>query len=175
MTLIVLITLALILVLGLWRSTIKSRRLSLLTWNELAGKLQPVHRDGIRRLALEHLEPAVADAGRRPDEIWEMVGGIDGLTRMRENADVLIALASYAQRWSNDESVLVAERMRRDGLALRRAVVGLGIGVTCGYGGARASAYVHEAATSYWLMRERLLALYKISHGGIHPILEDAL
>jgi hypothetical protein len=53
---------------------------------------------------------------------------------MRANSDVLIALATYAQRWNLDEGLVVAERMRRDGMALRRAVVGIGLGMTCGYG-----------------------------------------
>ena len=87
---------------------------------------------------------------------------------MRANSDVLVALATYAQRW-NLEGLVVAERMRRDGLALRRAVVGIGLGMTCGYGKRRVSSYVHEAASAYYLMRLRLLALYETSHAARYP------
>lgn len=34
---------------------------------------------------------------------------------------------------------------------------------------------VQEAASAYWLMRERLLALYQTSHAGRYPRLVDAL
>ncbi len=168
-------TFALFLLFGLWRATIQSRQLSQPTWQEIAARLQPVSKDGIRALALDYLEPAVAISDRSYEEIWDMVGGVEGLKRMKENAEVLIALASYAQRWNHDESVIVAERMRRDGQALRRAVVGFGFAITCGYGRARVLAYVHEAASSYHLMRERLLALYQHSHAGLYPALQDSV
>ena len=166
---------ALFLLFGLWRTTVRTRELSLPTWQELAARLQPVPREAIRELAMEHLEPGTAGFARGHIETWDMLGGVEGLKRMKENADVLIALASYAQRWNRDESVIVAERMRRDCQTLRRAVVGMGIGLTLGYGQARVLAYVHEAASSYHLMRERLLALYKSSHAGIYPALVDSV
>ena len=168
-------TFALFLLFGLWRASIRSRQLSLPTWHEIVGRLQPVSKDGIRALAMDHLEPAVATSSRSHEEIWNMIGGVEGLKRMKENAEVLIALASYAQCWNHDESVIVAERMRRDGQALRRAVIGLGLGMTCGYGRARVLAYVLEAASSYHLMRERLLALYKNNHAGIYPTLLESV
>ena len=94
---------------------------------------------------------------------------------MRANADVLIALAAHAQEWSPEEGVIVAERMRRDGLALRRAVVGLGLGMTCGYGKGRAASYISEAASAYYLMRLRLLALYQTTHAARYPSLAAVL
>jgi hypothetical protein len=43
-----------------------------------------------------------------------MIGGLKGIQR-KNNADVLIAFAVFAERWNFHEGVIVAERMRRDG------------------------------------------------------------
>ncbi len=95
---------------------------------------------------------------------------------MQANADVLIALAAFAQQWNFHESVIVAERMRRDGLALRRAASKLYFGLLLGsYGRRRGPFCVQEIASSYYLMRQRFLALYETSHAGRHSRLSNAL
>jgi hypothetical protein len=35
--------------------------------------------------------------------------------------------------------------------------------------------YIHEASAAYYLMRQRLLALYETSHAGLLPRLSAAL
>jgi hypothetical protein len=35
--------------------------------------------------------------------------------------------------------------------------------------------YLHEAASSYYLMRQRLLALYQTNHAGLYPRLVEVL
>jgi len=163
------------LAIGLVRTQVSARRLGELSWEDLLTKLEPVETDGITAVAVEYLNPGNFHLGIKPDDIWNMIGRAEGLSRMRANSDVLIALATYAQRWNRDEGLVVAERMRRDGMALRRAVVGIGLGMTCGYGKQRVSSYVHEAASAYYLMRLRLLALYETSHAGRYPSLAAAL
>ena len=147
------------------------RHVSLRSWNELVAELQPVKTDGITTLALDHLDPEEPLKKRDPDEIWHLVGGVAGLTRMKENSNIFIALASYAQRSSPEHGTMIAARMRRDDLALRRAVLGLAVGKTFGYGKARVSLYVHEAASAYYLMRKRLLALYRATEPALCPVL----
>jgi hypothetical protein len=164
-----------LLALGLLRTHVSARRLGEMSWEDLLTKLEPVETDGIIAVAVEHLNPGNSHLGIKPDDIWNTIGGAEGLSRMRANSDVLIALATYAQRWNPDEGLVAAERMRRDGLALRRAVVGIGLAMTCGYGKRRVSSYVHEAASSYYLMRLRLLALYQTSHSARYPSLAAAL
>jgi hypothetical protein len=163
------------LALGIVRTQLSAGRLAEINWEALLSKLKPVEIDAITAVAVEHLNPGGSEAGMNPDEIWNLIGRAEGLSRMRANSDVLIALATYAQQWNYDEGLAVAERMRRDGMALRRAVVGIGLGMTCGYGKARVPSYVHEATSAYYLMRLRLLALYKTSHAGRYPTLANAL
>jgi hypothetical protein len=165
----------LFLAIGLIKTQVSATRLGELSWDNLLTKLEPVETEGITAVAIEYLNPGNLHLGTKPEDIWNMIGRAEGLSRMRANADVLIALATYAQRWNPDEGVVVAERMRRDGMALRRAVVGIGLGMTCGYGKQRVSSYVHEAASAYYLMRLRLLALYETSHAARYPSLAAAL
>jgi hypothetical protein len=161
--------------LGLFRNHVSATQLASLNWEDLISRLEPVESEGIAAMAVEHLHPGTSQLGTETDDMWKMIGGAKGLARMRANADVLIALAALAQEWSPEEGVIVAERMRRDGLALRRAVVGIGLGMTCGYGKRRAASYIHEAASAYYLMRLRLLALYEASHAARYPSLAAAL
>jgi len=158
-----------------FRSYNKAARLSRSSWEDLVAMIEPVETDGITAVALEYLNPTRFQLGMEPNDIWQKVGGIEGLTRMRANADVLIALAAYTQRWNFDEGTIVAERMRHDGLALRRAARRITVGLVFGYGSVRGPFYVHEAASSYYLMRQRLLALYETSHAGRYPQLAAAL
>ena len=160
---------------GLVRTQVSARCLGELSWEDLLTKLEPVKTDGITTVAVEYLNPGNFHLGIKPDDSWNMIGRAEGLSRMRANSDVLIALATYAQRWNLDEGLVVAEQMRRDGMALRRAVVGIGLGMTCGYGKRRLSSYVHEAASAYYLMRLRLLALYETSHAARYLSLAAAL
>jgi hypothetical protein len=163
------------LALGLVRTQLSARRLAEMNWEALLSQLKPVDIDAITAVAVEHLNPGSSEAEMKPDHIWNLIGRAEGLSRMRANSDVLISLATYAQQRNHKEGLAVAERMRRDGMALRRAVVGIGLGMTCGYGEARVPSYVHEATSAYYLMRLRLLALYRVSHSALYSNLANAL
>lgn len=154
-----------------FRTHKKTNSLSRLSWEDLVAKLQPVPVEGITTVALDFLHPTKGQIGIETGQLWTMVGGKDGLRKMRENAEVLVALAGYAQRWNFEESVIVAERMRRDALALRRATFRLSLLFAVGYGRVRGPFNLQEAAGAYHLMRQRLLALYETSHMGRYPLL----
>jgi hypothetical protein len=157
------------------RTYLKRVRLSRLSWDDLIGRLEPVSGSGISTIALDYLQPSKGQARIETSELWTMIGGADGLRRLDANAEILIALAGYAQRWNLDESVIVAERMRRDGVALRRATFRLSLGLTLNLGKASGPFYLQEAAGAYYLMRQRLLALYETSHVGRYPRLAEVL
>ncbi len=150
-------------------------RRSRLDWDTLIARLQPVPAAGITRIALEYLQPAHSQTATEPEEIWRTIGGAEGLARMRNNAEVLLALASFAQHWNHPESIIVAERMRRDGLALRRAAWRITLTAQFGIGRLSGPFYLHEAASAYYLMRQRLLVLYQTSHTSRYPQLAAAV
>ncbi len=165
---------ALFTVVWLRHAVARSRKISLPSWGQLARELQPVPKEAIRTLAEEYLHPTNMSS-RTNEEVWDMLGGAEGLDRMTENAKILIALASYAQRWNNEEGAAIAERMRHDAQVLRRAVFNISVAGWSGYGRKRLLAYATEAAVSYQFMRERLLMLYKNNHSGIYPVLVDSI
>ena len=154
-------------------SRVRAHRISKCTWDQLVARIQPVGSEGVTVVALDHLAPAKNQLRIEPEEMWNLLGGLEGLKRMQENATVLIALAAYAERWNYCESVIVAERMRRDALAVRRAVRAIRrsshLRPWLTIANVRLPFLLHDAAGSYYLMRQRLLALYETSHAGRYP------
>jgi hypothetical protein len=157
-----------------WRNRRLRRTFSGMTWNELAQALQPLNMEGIDLIANRHLRPEeITVIATDAEADFEMIGRIDGLDKMCDNANIMIELAAFAQDWS-EEAVTTTELMRRDALSLKRAAVSCGISQWTGYGKKRVAAYVAEAASAYYLMRRRLLTLYEHTHSGRYPILIEA-
>ena len=153
----------------------KDKRLAATGWDQLVARLEPVPVDVISKVALDYLEPRKGQVSIQTNEMLFLLGGNEGVRRMQANADVLIALAGFAQQWNFPETAIVVERMQRDGLALRRSSRDLYLGLLLGYGGSKGPFCVQEIAASYYLMRQRLLALYETSHTGGYPRLAVAL
>ncbi len=161
------------------RSQRSTLRLSKRSWNELVANLQFVDFRGVSLVARDYLDPRKGQIDLEPEEIWTLLGGDEGLRTMLLNANRLIALAAFARQWNLEESVVVAERMRRDGLRLRRAVrrvqIGMWSQIFTGRHWVEVPFQLQEAASAYYLMRQRLLALYESSHIGLHPQLAKVL
>jgi hypothetical protein len=168
---------------GLAGAAIADRRLShkmaQLDWKELVAGLYRLDMVELSAVAMDYLTPRRGQIDLEPNEIWEFLGGYDGLKRMRENAEIMLALAAYAQRWNFAEAVIVTERMRLDAAALRRAIrrVELGIIPAKLLKHFRLTLPLHaqEASSAYYLMRLRLLSLYETSHAGRYSALAAAL
>jgi len=130
-------------------------------------------------VAIDYLTPHRGQIDMEPKQIWESLGGFEGLKRMRQNAEIMLALAAYAQQWNFEEAVIVTERMRMDAASLRRAVRRVELGMLPGQLLPRFSITLplnaQEASSSYYLMRQRLLALYETSHVCRYPALAAAL
>ena len=157
------------------RTRLKARRLSRLSWEDLLVRIEPVPMDAISEIASDYLHPRKGQLQLDAARLWPMIGEAEGLRKMYTNAQVLIALAGYAQRWNRTESLIVAERMRRDAVTLRRAALRLSLGLVFGYDRLRGPFCIQEAASAYYLMRARVLALYETSHAGRLPKLVAAL
>jgi len=156
-----------------------SRKIALLDWNDLVAALYRLDMVELSAVAMDYLAPHRGQIDLEPKEIWESLGGYEGLKRMRENAEIMLALAAYAQRWNFEEAVIVTERMRLDAASLRRAIrrVELGMIPTSLLRHFRLTLPLHaqEASSAYYLMRQRLLALYETSHVSRYPMLAAAL
>ena len=152
----------------------RARKLVIAEWQTIVAQLQPVPFKDLERVALDHLQPSGNQLRLETDEIWELVGGWDGLRRMRQNADLLIQLAAYIQIWNRNEAIIVAERIRLDSLTLKRALFRIALQRLPVYR-LRAPFYVHQAASAYYLMTRRLLALYQTNQYLLYPRLAEVL
>ncbi len=156
-----------------------SIRLDGRAWDQLVAAVEPVDLLGLDCVARDYLEPQRGQISMEPDVIWHLLGGDLGLRRMRANADLLLLIAAHATQWNEEEGVIVAERMRRDALRLRSAVRQVQLGMlsqtVTGRHWISVPFQLQEAASAYYLMRQRLLALYETSHIALLPQLAQAI
>jgi hypothetical protein len=145
------------------------------SWESLVAQIQQVDRKGIELVALDLLQPQENQVQLGFTEMWKLLGGLEGLERMRANASILIALAAYVQQWNQPEAIVVAERMRRDALQLKKAVFHVRLGLLLRRHPIGQPFYVHDAAAAYYLMTRRLLTLYQTNHVGLLPQLSEVL
>ncbi|MGD0830421.1 MAG: hypothetical protein ABR907_05715 [Terracidiphilus sp.] len=159
-----------------WRSLLKQRQRE---WHELVASLQQVDFVGVSTVATDYLSPHRGQIDLEPDKIWECLGGYEGLRKMRQNADIMLALAAWAQQWNFEEAVIVTERMRHDAALLRRAVRRVEFGMIPVQMLQRfrftLPLHAQEASSAYYLMRQRLLSLYETSHVSRYPALAASL
>ncbi len=150
-------------------------RLQSVTWDDLLSRMEPMHARGLEIVALDNLQPKANQLQLEPEHLWGLIGGTEGLKRMRKNADLLIALAAHVQRWNFEEGVIVTERMRHDAVQLKRAIFRIRLDMMIRRSQLRVPFYIHQAASSYYLMTRRLLALYETSHAGLLPRLAETM
>ncbi len=177
--LILLLVIASGLIVAVVRAQLHKVKLSDESWKSLVGKLQKIDNDGVNAVAHDFLNPREGMFVLQPEQIWNAVGGYPGLAKMRDNAEIMIALAAFVREIDFNSSVIVGERMRRDAVLLRKCVRRLELAqarhVMFGKVNVGAIFDIQQAAASYYLMRERLFALYKISLDGMYPALSQAL
>jgi hypothetical protein len=138
------------------------------TWEDIVARIQPVPAEGIAAIALDHRRGS-SKLRLMPDEMWQMVGGMDGLRRMKQNADAMIALAAYAERRNDHKNMIIAERVRQDGLIVRRAVRSIRVARVMHVGAGVIPERLQQAAHSYELMKQRMPALCSLSMPGYLP------
>lgn len=161
------------------KSQLTALRVDRHSWQDLVSQIRRIEFERVSSVARDYLDPREGQISLEPTEMWLMLGGREGLRRMRENARLMLLLAAHTQRWNFDEGVIVTERMRRDALHLRRAVRRIELALAFHRILHRSSTFIpfhlHEAASAYYLMRQRLLALYQTSHAGLYPQLAEVL
>jgi hypothetical protein len=156
-----------------------SRKSAQLSWHDLVASLQRLDMAEVSAVAIDYLTPRRGQIDMDTQHIWKSLGGYEGLKKMRQNAEIMLALAAYAQQWNFEEAVIVTERMRMDAVSLRRAVRNVELGLLPAQLLPRfcltLPLHAQEASSAYYLMRQRLLALYETSHICRYPALAAAL
>jgi hypothetical protein len=154
-----------------WRRRVQQNT----TWNALLARLEPLNFADLEQIAKAYLEPRGNQLELQPQAMWRLLGGADGLPRLRRNAEVMLDLAIFVQRWNFEDATVVAEIMRRDAARLQKAITQIEMAMLLRRQSVRIPFYIHEASAAYYLMRQRLLALYETSHVGLLPRLTEAL
>jgi hypothetical protein len=172
---ILLLTFVVLLAGGLVWLQVSAHRAAARSWEELVSQLQHIPPRGLEIVALDYMEPKPNQLKLEPEHLWALIGGLEGLRAMRRNANLLIALAAYVQRWNFDEGVIVTERMRQDAIQLKRALFHIRMERVLRRTPLRTPFYLQQAASAYYLMTRRLLALYATSHAGLLPALRAAI
>lgn len=164
-----------------WRVFRTRERKEETSWNELIAKLLPVSRTGIHEVAAAFLEPTGEEMDSRrserhlePRDVWDFIGGIEGLKTMRHNAEVFIDLASYVSRW-NPEAFVVAEQLRLDAHDIKNALAQVERAQRKGKLAYSFSVQASRAAAAYYLMTQRVCALYEISNAGLLAQLREVI
>ena len=140
----------------------------------MLASVEAVNLEGIRCVADLFLSPTKHQLGIEPPVMWQMLGGLEGLSRMRANAKAMLALCIYAERWGQ-EGELIAQLIRTDALYLSKAVRRIEWYVWLGIGRNRSHFALLEAAGYYHLIQRRLLGLYENNHVGRLPALQECL
>jgi hypothetical protein len=154
---------AVVLVIGI-RYALRLRASTKTEWEALLKSLTTIDRDGVDTVALD----AIESSGKRrtdqlardlePDQIWKLLGGLDGVKRMESNSRVLVEMAAYLQR-SHPEAAAVAEELRLHANELELHVSRLRMADEQGSLEFHIPTYAQNAAIAYYLMEQRLQAL----------------
>ncbi len=157
----------------------------------LVERLVPVKRSVLARIAEPYLHPCAQDLDPRfrnerlePAEIMDLLGGMARIRALRENAALLVEAAYYvvslselaANGYQNSkEAKDTVEQLGMQKRELTRWVWQLEFWRFLPTRGPWNAFYAERIVTLYYLMAERLLALYKVGHAGLVPDLERAL
>ena len=143
-------------------------------WEDIVATLEEVNLRGIRDIADMFLNPTRDQLRLEPPTMWKMLGGLNGLQQMSRNADAMLELCIYAERW-DFQGPVISEMIRLDAVNLNKAVRRLELSMVYGFGKIRSHFAVMEAAAHYDLIRRRLLGQYEKTHMGRLPILRQRL
>lgn len=158
----------------------RSRRTSQVSFENLFAQLKWIDRNSIAQVALDLVDPSgrpkvdEAAATMEPSQMWDLIGGLDGLETMERNSEVIIALAFYVQRWY-PAALPIAERLRLDARELKWHVARLRGAAQKGNLQISFPFYAQRAVATYYLMTRRVLDLYEAANFSTLADLQRAL
>ena len=158
-------------------SYLRARRLATQSWEGLFGRLIIVDRYKLKRVASSFLDldGSVARGEELdPEEVWDLLGGLEGLEILRTNCSVLVDLACYVQI-TYPEALVVAEQLRLNAREVEWHIARLCSSTRVESLHASFPHYAQRAAATYYLMTQSLLALSRAAQFPLHADLQAAL
>jgi hypothetical protein len=173
---------ALILILAsvAWHFVLRARRSLRLSWESIVQRLVWVDPKIVSKIALDldnapgQPEGTSDQEGLDPSRIWDMIGGLEGLEKLKNNSQVLIDLAAHLQRWYPD-ALVVAEDLRLNARELEWHVGRLEGAAHTGNLEISFPFYAQRAVATYYRMTQQLLALYEQKNLSMLIDLQKAL
>jgi len=144
----------------------RSRKIADATWEQLLRRLIFIDRNGVEQIARDAIDEG---GNRRTDDhaleleaaqIWNLIGGMDGLKAVEHNSQVLVDMAAYLQQWY-PEALVTAEELRLTAREIEWHVGRLKAGAQSGNLEHWFANYAQNAVASYYVMTRRLLDLYE--------------
>jgi hypothetical protein len=139
---------------------LRARRASRTAWTTLLARLRQIDRTNVAAIALDLLEDRDARQELRPDSIFQMIHGMEGMEALEQNCDVLIDLAAYVQRWY-PEALELAEELRLNAREIKWHIGRLRGASATGHLQEQFPIYAQRAVATYYLMTRSLLVLYE--------------
>jgi len=153
---------------------VRRKKSSKQNWEDTVASVEEVNLEGIRAIADMFLNPTKDQLRLEPPVMWEMLGGFKGLQRMHTNAELMLELCVYAERW-DFQGPVISEMIRLDAINFNKAVRQVELSFVFGLGNVRGHFAIMEVAAHYDLIRRRLLGQYEKSHVGRLPLLQAQL
>ncbi len=144
---------------------LRSRRLFGQDWDTTLSRVVPLDSTKLKMVALDligDVERFNCIDGRcelNSAQIFNIIGGLEGVRDIQTNCDALIELACYCQRLY-PEALVVAEELRLNAREIKWHLDRLNTAVHNGTSVTALGEHAQRIATIYYLMTRRLLALY---------------
>ena len=147
----------------------------------LLKRLASVDRDKIAQIAVD-LNGPEWPVGTHPEaqpeleswQVWELIGGMEGMEALAANCEVLIDLACHVQQWY-PEALPVAEQLRLSAREIQWHLERLQGAERRGNLQAAFPDYAQRAVATYYGMTRHVLALYEASDVAGLQALQAAL
>ena len=145
--------------------SLRARKRRETTWDDLLQRLTRIDRDAIATIARD-AEDDGSDETLPPggnfelgsDEIWRLLGGLEGLQVLENNCRVLVDIATYVQRYY-PEALVVAEQLRLNAREIEWHVGRLKGAAQTGNLQASFADYAQRAVVTYTHMTRLVLEL----------------
>ena len=150
------------------------------SWEQLLERLALVDRDSVAQIALAYADESGqrrnddGDAGLEPSQIWNLIGGLEGLEALESNCLVLIDMAFYVQRWY-PEAIVLAEELRLNAREIEWHVERLRGAAKGGNLELSFADYAQPAIAKYYLMTRCVLLLYERGNFPMFTDLQGAI
>jgi hypothetical protein len=150
------------------------------SWDSLVQRLMVVDHKSVELIARdwidgrENLKSDFEPAELDPEEIWPMIGGMEGMEIVLNNCKVLVEMVFYLQQWY-PEALAVTEQLRLNAREIEWHVDRLKSAARTGRLKSYFPDYAQKAIATYYLMTRRVLEIYEQGHFPGLPDLQKAL